>query len=90
MSNTDQVAVDTVDIWPEDAQDEEALVINWFVSEGSKIEEGEPICEIQVEKVDVEIPAPASGMIAEIVLKEDAELERGDTLAYISSTPSHD
>lgn len=86
MSSNDRVPVETADVWPEDAQDEEALVINWFVNEGSEIEQGDLLCEIQIEKVEIEIPAPASGSIAEIVSGEDAEIERGDTLAYISST----
>lgn len=84
MSSDDRVSLNTADRWPEDAEDEEGLVINWFVSEGSHVEEGDSICEFQVEKVDVEVSAPVAGTIDEIVLEEDAEFERGDTLAYIS------
>jgi pyruvate/2-oxoglutarate dehydrogenase complex dihydrolipoamide acyltransferase (E2) component len=83
MSGEDRIPVGTAEVWPEGAEDEEGLVINWFVSEGSGVEEGDPICEFQVEKVDVEVPAPATGTVDEIVLKEDAEFERGDTLAYV-------
>lgn len=83
MSGADRIAIGTAELWPEDAE-EEGLVINWFVGEGSDVEEGDPVCEFQVEKVDVEVSAPATGTIDEIVLEEDAELERGDTLAYIA------
>lgn len=84
MSSEDRVSINTADWWPEDTKDEEGLVINWFVSEGSHVEEGDSICEFQVEKVDVEVSVPVAGTIEEIVLEEDAEFERGDTLAYIS------
>lgn len=85
MNGEDQVSVNTADVWPEDAEDDEGLVINWFVSEGSQVEEGDPLCEFQVEKVDIEVPAPVTGAIEEIILEEDAEFERGDTLAHIST-----
>jgi pyruvate/2-oxoglutarate dehydrogenase complex dihydrolipoamide acyltransferase (E2) component len=85
VNGEDQVSVNTGSVWPEDAEDEEGLVINWFVSEESQVEEGDPLCEFQVEKVDVEVPAPVTGTIEEIILEEDAEFERGDTLAYIAT-----
>jgi pyruvate/2-oxoglutarate dehydrogenase complex dihydrolipoamide acyltransferase (E2) component len=86
MNSEGRVSVDTTDVWPEDTEDEEGVVINWFVSEGSQVEEGDSLCEFQVEKVDIEVPASESGTIEEIVLEEDEEFERGDTLAYISTT----
>lgn len=78
-----RVAVGTEQLWPEDPDDDVGLVINWFVPEGARVEAGEPICEIQVEKVDVDVPAPTTGTLVEIVHGEDAEFERGAVLAYI-------
>lgn len=78
------VAVDSTAVWPEDAEDvDEAVVANWFVREGATVEEGEPLCEIQIEKVSVDVPAPASGTLSEIRLRENDEFSRGDTLATI-------
>ena len=80
---SDRVAVDTDAVWPDDTEEDEGVVVNWFTREGGQVEEGETICEIQVEKVSVDVPAPASGELVEIVLGEDDEFTRGDTLAYV-------
>ncbi len=79
-----RVALDSADFWPADADQEEGLVLEWYVSEGSQVAEGDLLCEFQVEKIDVEVAAPTSGSVDEIVLEKDAELERGDTLAYLT------
>ncbi|APW99642.1 biotin attachment protein [Halobiforma lacisalsi AJ5] len=79
----DRVAVDTDAVWPDDAEEDEGVVVNWFAREGSHVTEGETICEYQVEKVSVDVPAPVAGELAEIVLEEDDEVERGATLAWI-------
>lgn len=78
------VPVDSAAIWPEDAMDvEEAMVANWFVREGATVEAGEPIAEIQIEKVSVDVPAPTTGTLTEIVVAENDEFRRGDSLATI-------
>lgn len=79
----DRLAVTTDEVWPDDAEEEEGVVTNWFTSEGGQIAEGDTLCEIQVEKVSVDVPAPVDGIVDEIVLEEDDEFERGDTLAIL-------
>lgn len=80
----DRVRVDSAAVWPEDAMDvEEAVVSNWFAREGARVEAGDLLCEIQVEKVSVDVPAPAAGTLAAILVPEDAEFVRGDSLAEI-------
>ena len=79
----DRVAVDTGDVWPEDTDEDEGVVVNWFLREGSRVDAGDDLCEFQVEKVSVDVPAPASGTLEEIVLEEDDEFERGAVLAWI-------
>ncbi len=83
MSGTDRLEINTADVWPEDADEDEGVVTNWFTSEGSQVEESDTLCEIQVEKVSVDVPAPAAGTLSEIVCDEDDEFERGDTLAVL-------
>ncbi|WP_435064425.1 lipoyl domain-containing protein [Halobaculum sp. EA56] len=83
MSDGDRVAVDSGALWPGETDDDVGLVLDWFVPEGSRVEAGERIAEFQVEKVDVDVPAPATGVLAEVVRGEDSEFERGDVLAYI-------
>lgn len=82
----DRVAIETEDLWPEDADEEEGFVANWFVREGATVEAGDVLCEIQVEKVSVDVLAPVDGELVEVVLGEDAEFRRGETLAYIRPT----
>jgi pyruvate/2-oxoglutarate dehydrogenase complex dihydrolipoamide acyltransferase (E2) component len=78
----DRVPV-TLDEWPEDADSEEGVVTNWFVREGTSVEAADPLCEIQVDKVSVDVQAPVDGTLVEIVRGEDAEFTAGDTLAWI-------
>lgn len=82
-SNPERVAVDTADVWPEDTDEDEGVVVNWFITEGSHVAEGNDLCEFQVEKVSVNVPAPVTGTLDEIVLEEDEEFEQGKTLAWI-------
>lgn len=79
----DRVAVDTAAVWPDDVDAEEGVVVNWFAREGRSVDEGETLCEIQVEKVSVDVPAPVTGELVEVVLGEDDEFVKGDTLAWI-------
>lgn len=79
---SDRVAV-TLDYWPDDADSDEGVVVNWFAREGASVEESESLCEVQIEKVSVDAFAPVDGTLAEIVRGEDDEFERGDTLAWI-------
>lgn len=80
------VVVDSETVWPADSEDiEEAIVSNWFVREGTAVTEGDPIAEIQIEKVSIDVPAPATGEITEILIDEQAEFQRGDVLAHVTS-----
>ena len=79
----ERIAVDVDAFWPEDTDEDEGVVIDWFVREGATVSEGTVLCEIQVEKVGVDVLAPVSGELVEIALSEDAEFGRGDTLAWI-------
>lgn len=82
---TDRVAVDSAAVWPEDSMDvEEAVVANWFVREGSAVAAGETVCEIQIEKVSVDVPAPVDGELAVVQVAEDETFTRGAVLAEIS------
>lgn len=73
----------TLSVWPDDADSEEAVVVNWFTREGATVEEGASLCEVQVEKVSVDVLAPADGTLVEIVCQEDDEFKQGDTLAWL-------
>lgn len=80
---SDRIAV-TLAEWPDDADSDEGIVVNWFAREGASVEESESLCEVQVEKVSVDVLAPTDGTLVEIVCGEDDEFEHGDTLAWIA------
>lgn len=63
----------------------EATITKWLVSEGSKVNEDDPIVEVATDKVDSEIPSPASGTIVSIVAKEGAVQKVGSPLAIIEN-----
>ncbi|TMT85952.1 biotin attachment protein [Haloterrigena sp. H1] len=84
MSGTDdRIAVETADHWPDDADEDVGVVVNWFAAEGSRVEEGNAICEFQVEKVSADVPAPVTGTLEEVAIGEDEEFEQGEQLAWI-------
>lgn len=80
----ERIPLSVDEYWPEDADDaDEGIVVDWFVKETTAVDEGDTLCEIQVEKVSVDVIAPTGGSIDEIVVGEDDEFTRGDTLAWI-------
>ncbi|WP_342781156.1 biotin/lipoyl-containing protein, partial [Streptomyces roseicoloratus] len=48
----------------------EGTVTRWLKSVGDSVEADEPLLEVSTDKVDTEIPAPASGVLLEIVVGE--------------------
>ncbi len=79
----ERVPVEIGELWPDDVEAEEGVVIDWFAREGARVEEGKTLCNVQIEKVDVDILAPVSGTLVEVIRHEDDEFERGDALAWI-------
>lgn len=64
----------------------EAEIIRWLVHEGQRVTEFESIVEIQTDKAVVELPAPKSGYICEIVTPPGTVAHVGDILVRISET----
>ncbi len=62
----------------------EGTVTRWLKSEGDHVEADEPLLEVSTDKVDTEIPAPASGVLSAIKVGEDETVEVGAELATIS------
>ncbi|HEX3563117.1 MAG TPA: biotin/lipoyl-containing protein, partial [Solirubrobacterales bacterium] len=61
----------------------EGTVLEWHVSEGDSIEEGQTMVEVSTDKVDAEVPAPASGTVTKILVQVDEEVDVGKPLAEI-------
>ncbi len=61
----------------------EGTVSKWLKQVGDAVQEFEPILAVSTDKVDTEIPAPASGVLLQIYVPEGATVERGVLLAVI-------
>ena len=61
----------------------EGTVSKWLKAVGQPVERDEPILEISTDKVDAEIPAPASGTLVAIEVQEGETVEVGTIVAYI-------
>ncbi|QOR48500.1 2-oxoglutarate dehydrogenase, E2 component, dihydrolipoamide succinyltransferase [Trueperella pecoris] len=62
---------------------DEGTVTTWLKQVGDEVEEDEPIVEVSTDKVDTEVPAPASGVLTEIKVSEDETVGVGTVLAII-------
>lgn len=62
---------------------EEVTVIKWLKKEGDTVNELEPLLEVNTDKVDTEIPAPASGTVLKIMAEEGVPAKVGAVLAFI-------
>lgn len=61
----------------------EGTVTKWLKSTGDPVEEFEPLLEVNTDKVDSEIPSPASGTLLEILVPEGTTIQAGTVLARI-------
>ncbi len=62
---------------------EEVTITKWLKKEGDSIKELEPLLEVNTDKVDTEIPAPATGTILKIIAREGSPAKVGELLAII-------
>ncbi|MGR3539921.1 MAG: 2-oxoglutarate dehydrogenase complex dihydrolipoyllysine-residue succinyltransferase [Hasllibacter sp.] len=62
----------------------EATVATWFKKAGDSVEADEMLCELETDKVTVEVPAPAAGVLEEIVAEEGATVAPDALLANIA------
>ena len=70
-----------VDIYvPDEQEGTKAVVRNWLAKVGQQITENDPLVELETDKVTQEVPAPATGVLKEILLESDAEALPGALL----------
>ena len=63
----------------------EGTIIKWHKKPGDKVKRDEIIFEISTDKVDTEIPAPADGVLSEILVKEGETVEVGTVVAKLQT-----
>ena len=64
----------------------EATVSTWFKAVGDTVAQDEMLCELETDKVSVEVPAPASGVLVEITAPEGTTVDAAAKLAVISAS----
>jgi multifunctional 2-oxoglutarate metabolism enzyme len=64
----------------------EGTVLEWSVKIGDAVHEGDTVVVISTDKVDMELPAPASGEISEILVEEGATVSVGQVIARITAS----
>src|SRR6185437_4824933 len=62
----------------------EGTVVGWRVGVGDAIGAEQTICDISTDKIDTEVPAPVSGVVAEILVEVDQTVEVGTVMARIA------
>jgi len=64
----------------------EGTVTKWLKREGEQIEADEPLLEISTDKVDTEVPSPASGTLVQILVQEGETVDVGTKLGQIGGS----
>ena len=65
---------------------ENIYIVEWKVSVGDQISEGDPLLIADTNKVEVEVPSPISGVVTEIYANVDDEIPVGEPLCEIESS----
>jgi 2-oxoglutarate dehydrogenase E2 component (dihydrolipoamide succinyltransferase) len=63
----------------------EGTIIKWHKKVGDRVQKDEPLFEISTDKVDTEIPSPAEGTLAEVMVGEQETVEVGTLVARLAS-----
>jgi 2-oxoglutarate dehydrogenase E2 component (dihydrolipoamide succinyltransferase) len=64
----------------------EARVARWLKKQGDRVEVGEPVVELETEKIDLEVSAEKSGVIASIARQEGEDVKIGEVLAVVDES----
>lgn len=65
-----------------------AIVVRWLKREGDKVKRGEPLVELETEKISFELESPAAGTLFKRLAQESAEVPVGGALCEIADFKS--
>ncbi len=68
-----------------DSNSDEATFNRWIKKEGDQVQEEEPIAELETDKVNFELEAPASGVLTDIQVEENQVVKFGTVVAHIET-----
>ena len=74
----------------EQSEGTRSQVQRWLKNIGESVAENEPLIEVETDKVTIEIPAPAGGVLREILKHEQEEIEPGELLGTIDAATAGD
>jgi pyruvate dehydrogenase E2 component (dihydrolipoyllysine-residue acetyltransferase) len=63
-----------------------ASVVRWLKHEGDRVKAGEPLVELETEKVSYELESPSTGRLVKLLAQETAEVPVGDPLCEIAES----
>ena len=63
-----------------------AIVVRWLKQEGDRVQCGEPLVELETEKVSFELESPAAGTLLKVLAQEAAEVPVGGALCEIADS----
>ena len=66
-----------------DPQHEESKILDWMVSESDSVVEGEPLCEVETDKVNMEVEAPSDGTLAAVRFAKGDVAPAAQIIAFI-------
>ena len=64
-------------------ESDEVKILRWLKRTGEKVKEGEPLLEVETDKVNVEIDSPDSGLLSEVLAKEGQVVSFNSVVAII-------
>ena len=67
-----------------------AVVVRWLKREGDKVKVGEPLVELETEKVSFELESPAAGTVLKLFAPETAEVPVGEAICEIADSKEKD
>ena len=63
---------------------QEATLTSWHVKEGESVEQGQALADVETDKIDAEIEAPAAGVVAELKVEAGAVVKVGAVVAVLA------
>jgi len=70
---------------PAEQEGTKAVVKHWLRNVGDRVSKDEPVLELETDKVVLEVPAPAAGVLESVLVKAGAEVEPGTVLGILST-----
>lgn len=65
---------------------DEVKLIRWLVKEGQEIVTGQPLCEVETEKVTMEVESFTEGVVLKLMVKQEDYVNTGDIIMLLEES----